>query len=60
MGNEKFGIIAGHSVASSPKSLPGLLDLPAGGAAIEEGRGISLYRGGLCKEEGDSKGSPII
>lgn len=49
--DENLGIIAGQSVFSPPKSLPDLLDLPAGGAAIEEGRGIYLYKGGLYKEE---------
>ncbi len=48
---ENLGILAAQSVFSPPKSLSDLLDLPAGGAAIEEGRGIYLYRGGLYKEE---------
>jgi hypothetical protein len=57
--DKKFGIIAGHSAASSPKSLPGLLDLPAGGAAIEERRGSISYIGGGCIRR-DSKGVSII
>jgi len=50
-GRGNLGILAAQSVFSPPKSLSDLLDLPAGGAAIEEGRGIYLYRGGLYKEE---------
>jgi len=59
MDNKKFGILAGHGAASPKKSPLGLRDLLAGGAAIEEGRNISLYKGRGCIRR-DSKGVPII